>query len=163
MNPFIPFQLFRLASSPLITIVPIHERESLLFLATLLIVLDLMDCTKQLNTIYSLCNTYWYQFGDKIIDQVQYMVALYVLWSAPIIEVHHKTILFVAWIWRMVGVYLFISTKNKIWLTICPDLFKELLVLWYFIPNAGVIETTILIILKIAFEIQKSKRMNLHA
>lgn len=100
-----------------------------------------------------------YQFADKVGDQVQYAVALFLLWAycgfwSPVI--------IVAYILRWIGVALFahdgsVGVKARRWLALFPDLTKELLLLVAVLGpgDASPLMITLTIAAKVAFEVAR--------
>lgn len=164
---FLPFQQLRLLLTPCIFLSKYigcngnNGDMSLIILAVLLLLLDIIDC-KVVQIIKhidkKLCSrSNYYQMGDKFIDQIQYGAAIIMVWTWPILNDQQKLILLASWIWRSVGVVIFMKTKNLRVLTVFPDMIKEFLVLWFFIPQSNWIVIVLLIGLKMIFEYAKSK------
>lgn len=98
-----------------------------------------------------------YQFADKMVDQVQYAVALALLWAycgfwSPVIVI--------AYLLRWIGVTLFahdgsVGYKAKRWLALFPDVTKELLLLVAVLGPAGATPTLIALVIvgKYLFEL----------
>lgn len=124
-----------------------------------LLILDRLDSVffdlQNTNIIMECSDSY--QFADKILDQVQYAAALFLLWTycgfwSPVIVI--------AYILRWIGVVLFahegsVGAKAKRWLALFPDLTKELLLLIAVLgtENASPLMITLTITAKIAFEV----------
>lgn len=175
LRGYLPFQMLRLAATPLLLAVPAlvgQGRAGLALTATVLLLLDLVDCGLARVAAHAgvlartgrraCSDSSWYQCGDKVIDQVQYAAALCLVWSwpAPALSPHRRMLLLAAWLWRSVGVALFVrsgAAKASLWLSVFPDLFKELLVLWAVFPSAGAAAISAVVVAKVAFEVVKGR------
>jgi hypothetical protein len=95
--------------------------------------------------------TFDYQSHDKVIDLVSY-VLLFIFF-----QLDYKLLFFACY--RMIGVFLFIFTRDSIWLVLFFDLIKEYL-LYLFIFGNNYLYFPIMIILKIIFEFYIHKMYN---
>ena len=117
-------------------------------------ILDTIDCgVTKLFYKYS-CQTHQYQSNDKLIDLMTYVLVIIIFWNY--LPDNHKNILLIALFWRMIGVIRFYDTNNSKYMIIFPDLFKELLLLYYLdslnIINVNMYSIGILTIIKIFYE-----------
>lgn len=163
-DEYVPYQVMRIVSTMLLFLVPYvagTNRAGLVCVAILLTELDLVDCPWAFTSRAVKCtNSSWYQCVDKLIDQVQYMVALALIWNWPLITYQRRIILVIALSWRWIGVLLFVRSKGTEprFLILFPDLFKELIVLWGCFPRSGWRSITFVIVGKVIFEWIKCKR-----
>ena len=152
---YFPFQAIRLVATVLMFLIPVvagKNRMGLILMVIFLTFIDTVDCPW--NRSYSCDGSVWYQCMDKLIDQMQYMVALAIIWNWPLITPQRRIILIITLMWRWIGVLLFVRSEatEPTWLMLCPDLFKELIVLWACFPNSGSGAIALVIVAKILFE-----------
>ena len=124
-------------------------------LAGVLLLLDTIDgLVKWTRTQGSIECDKHYQAYDKLVDQIQYAIAILMVY--PIMAPNPILTLIVAsHMWRWIGVCLFISegaigSRGKRWLVLFPDLTKELLVISYF--SYSTMLTATAVALKVVFE-----------
>lgn len=166
---FLPYQIARVAATPLLLAAPAlggggDRRASLAWLALLLTLLDGIDCntlTMSSRTFARCYTSHWYQAGDKLLDQAQYAAALHLAWAWPALGSGGVALLLAAWLWRSLGVATFLRSRAILWLAVCPDVFKELLVLWWILPGAGWSVVALLVAAKVAFEVLKGSQVRL--
>ena len=157
-SEFFPHQVMRLVATMWLFLVPCAvgtDRMGLVCVAILLTELDLIDCPWAFTSRAIKCtSSSWYQCVDKLIDQMQYMVALALIWNWPLITAQRRLILIIALSWRWVGVLSFVLSKGTEpkFLVLFPDLFKELLVLWGCFPKSGGLAIALVIVGKVIFE-----------
>lgn len=167
----ITWQVLRVVLTPslLISLYVLTHSESeqlaILTLVIVLILLDFVDANPILRT-WGGVDVYRgaYHYADKLMDQAQYAAALALVssaswrWPGDPTSAHAKYIvLILSWTWRMIGVGQLMRTGELDILTWFPDVFKELLVLWCILPNAGIVEVCAVIVGKMVFEWLKAK------
>jgi hypothetical protein len=171
-HKFIPFQLARLVLTFLLLVIPLTAgvgRLAMVEMAVMLIALDFFDIISfgaaearlfDPNFYANAGRSDWYQFSDKLIDQVQNTVALAIMWNWPLLQPRGRKILLAAIMWRWVGVWAVRSDVTSLRLLMFPDVFKELLVLFAFVPNPTMLTITLVILIKVMFEVvQKSIKL----
>lgn len=165
------WQVLRIILTPSLLIslyVLIHTKNEKFAVLTLVIVLLLLDFVDGNPIIrkWGGVNFYSgaYHYTDKLLDQAQYAAALALVSSAnwrwpgdPTLARAKCITLILSWAWRMIGVGQLMRTGRLDVLTWFPDVFKELLILWCIIPNAGIVEVCIVIVGKMVFEWLKAK------
>lgn len=109
-----------------------------LLMAVALWLLDLSDCnlTAMLGWIKKkdCAHNKVYQMGDKVVDVIQYLVALCVLTGTGSIPEGLVLVLWALWAWRLVGVLRFVHTGDVRVLVPHFDAIKELLVASSMLP-----------------------------
>jgi len=141
------FRKIRILLTPLLLL----SGNSIIGTVFLLLLLDTSDC---LSLFFKhKCSTNWnYQKYDKIIDLFHYFIAIFILSINGKIKKEFLFILIVFYLWRCIGVILFIRYKDVRFLIPFFDFIKELLVIYVFFKN-NIYVYIIGIVLKIMFEI----------
>jgi hypothetical protein len=127
---------------------------------TKIILILLMDYVKTLPLL--LCNTYptlstnsMYQELDKILDSLGYVMCYQIIVSKHLLPPKSTKILFAVLSYRLVGLSLFFLTFNRSLLFFFPDLFKEIMIVLYFVPSTSAkfyIFSGIILVLKLYIE-----------
>ena len=153
------FSIIRLLVTPVLLL----AYQSPLIMAVLLLVLDVVDCSrfhlyfiKEFGSRDEQCtHNYLYQATDKLIDIFQYAIAILILCKYVGSPFHTLSVYLLAW--RTIGVMGFIYSKNTIYLVPFFDCIKEILVLWW-LCNGTPSSTLVFIvcIAKIIFETWKN-------
>lgn len=118
------------------------------------IILDLIDCDMTKIVYKFSCNTHKYQKYDKIVDSITYLIII-IIFSHNLPPIYRNILIF-AWFWRMIGVVSFYYHENYDYMVQFPDLFKELLLLYYLdslnIVSVDIYGISVVVILKTIYE-----------
>jgi hypothetical protein len=128
-----------------------------LILPILLTLLDEVDSIDKIFTrfnnyisgkkYFSCYHLFYYQYLDKICDAFSYILSYLFL----CVFFKPDNILFLFIVYRIVGVILFYTTKNSIWLTVFFDFVKEYYI-YLFIFTNNYVYIPLFILFKICFE-----------
>jgi hypothetical protein len=161
---FVPFQLARLALTLLLFFVaPTNGTgpRGMIVMVLLIMSFDFLDILafgaseRRLTDPDFYANagrSDYYQLTDKLIDQVQYVVALAIMWNWPQLQPPRRAILIIALCWRWIGLWVLRSNPHSNWLLMFPDVFKELLVLWAIVPSRNPLLLCGVLVGKVLFE-----------
>ena len=161
--------IIRILATPLLY----YTRNSIPYTVLLLVLLDIIDCNPLIVKLVrkyrestgpakdaekEFCNTnHHYVLLDKLVDIIQYCIAIYFLSSQLPLNVIHILLGFT--LMRIVGVFHYSANKNPLAFVLFFDFIKEYLLLFYvYYPNFTMwllIET---MIVKIVFEYYMHKR-----
>jgi len=75
-------------------------------------------------------NSERYQFWDKILDSLGYIMSLEIIERNKILDSHEIKILKVSLYYRFIGAFLYLFTGNRKLLFYFPDMFKELIFIY---------------------------------
>ena len=154
------FVLLRVMCTPLLWFC----RDSPIKMVVALLILDFMDCDlkKVVNVIHGeepgFCtNDLVYQVSDKVVDVLQYAVAI---WLLCVYSYSYSSIVYVLTallVWRIIGVREFILTKDTTHLVLFLDGIKEIILLHCLYNGVYFKEFAVLVCIgKICFEYLKN-------
>jgi len=132
MNQTTVFSNLRIATTPFLLL----TRGSPLFMAVLLLLLDLIDCdvkkawNKKIYDETQCKKNFQYQSCDKLIDVSQYIVGISLLYKYSGMSYSYIQLLLFFTFWRFIGVIFFIYYRDTRYLVPFFDVTKELMVLW---------------------------------
>lgn len=146
----------------------VPERWRLVVAALGLLILDMVDSVayyiENRATVILECKED-YQRADKIVDQVQYGFVLLLLLAccANAIDTIALVVLVMMYALRWIGVALFVNhgsigSDARRWLTVFPDVTKELLLLLGFVPAPHPAVIAGVVVAKTGFEIARFQR-----
>ena len=97
----------------------------------LIMVLDSLDCTTLHNillgrTNWVNCRNMTYQISDKITDIICYSILLYYTINHGGLSKNENCILFILFIYRVIGTIIFITKKDRKYLFFFPNFFLEI-------------------------------------
>ena len=118
-------QLFRII---LTIIVLIFFKKPLYAKILIIILLDPLDCgiPKRLNISWVSCKKELYQKTDKITDTIcHFILLLYILKNRPY-STNYITLICVLFIYRLIGVILFLPKTNRKFLFYFPNIFEAI-------------------------------------
>ena len=162
---FIPFQVARLMLTVLLFFVPVTNgvgRRGMIMMVLLIMSFDFFDILafgaserRLLDPDFyaNAGRSDWYQLTDKLMDQIQYVVALVIMWNWLPLQPPRRTILVVALMWRWIGLWVVRSNPTSRWLLMFPDVFKELIVLWAIMPTQNLLLLCAVLVGKVLFEV----------
>jgi hypothetical protein len=163
INPIFKYSFaLRILATPLLFL----TRNSIPYTVLLLVFLDIVDCNPLILKMFpkeelekhQYCTlNHEYVVIDKIIDVLQYCVAIYFLSSQLPKHVLHVLMGFT--LTRIIGIFFHIKTKNPTYFVIFFDFIKEYLLLFYIYQPHLTLELLVQTMIgKIAFEYAMHKK-----
>ena len=142
----------------IITIIIIYFLNIPIFMKILLIMLiDTIDCPKYVlkSEKWVNCDTSIYQKSDKIIDIICYTLLLFYIIDNGSLSVNYNYLIILLFIFRLVGLYLFIIKNNRNYLFYFPNFFLEISLILLIIDYFSIFKKykLIIILLIIAYKI----------
>jgi hypothetical protein len=131
---FVVFSTLRFLATPLL----FWTKHSIPYTVLLLLLLDVIDCNPLVVKLFpeqQLAEQRYcsydpvYGMADKILDLIQYTVAIYAL--APLLPQHTMTTLLLLMIYRTTGLIAYSRTQNNTYYILFFDFIKEYLLLSY--------------------------------
>ena len=149
-------QIIRIIS----TIIILYTLNIPIFIKILLIIFtDLFDCGIP-RLLFKFdkwidCSKYIYQKTDKITDSICYILLLFYILKNANMNIYHNYFIILLLIYRLIGVYLFITKHNKKYLFYFPNFFLEISLSLMFINQFSILEKfkIIIIIITIIFKL----------
>jgi hypothetical protein len=147
----------------IITIIILYSFNIPIFIKILLIILaDFIDCDIP-RYIFGYknwvnCNENLYQKTDKITDTICYVLLLIYILKNANLSTNYNNLIILLFIYRLIGLYLFLINSNRVYLFYFPNFFLEiclgLMIINYYpiLDNFKIIIILFIIILKIIQE-----------
>lgn len=103
---------------------------SLLHKVILIILTDFFDCDipRFLFKKWINCKSYIYQRSDKITDIISYLMLMIYIYNHAELTPLWKNIILGLFVFRVIGVFLFLTTNNRRFLFYFPNFFLEIVV-----------------------------------
>jgi hypothetical protein len=147
----------------IITIIILYSFNIPIFIKILLIILaDFIDCDIPRYIVgyknWVNCNENLYQKTDKITDTICYVLLLIYILKNANLSTNYNNLIILLFIYRLIGLYLFLINNNRVYLFYFPNFFLEiclgLMIINYYpiLDNFKIIIILFIIILKIIQE-----------
>lgn len=154
------FSMLRVLNTPLLWFC----KESPVTMAIILLILDFIDCDLRHMMFHSIgtkniqcTRNFVYQTSDKVVDLLQYTVAIWLLCMFSDMNSNVIYILLGLLVWRVIGVCKFILTRDVTHLVLFFDAIKEIMFLYGFYNGSYFKELVVLVCIgKIGFEYFKN-------